>query len=125
MIVDRLLPLSFVACASTGWGHAELATSTVDTRIVDITASRTEFAPSRIEVAVGELVRLRFTRTTARGCAREVVISLDGEHQVRRALPVGVPVDITLRFDRAGELGFRCGMAMLGGTIDVRPASPR
>lgn len=124
MTLDRWLPLVFVACASTTrWGRAELATSSGEIRTVAITASRTAFMPDRIEVTVGEFVRLRFVRTTASSCAREVVVSLDGDRQIRRQLPVDVPAEITLRFDRAGELGFSCGMTMLGGTIAVRPGS--
>jgi len=115
------------ACASQRpWGHAEAIDSAgAATRTIEITASRAAFAPNQLEVAVGELVRLRFTRTTAHSCAREVVVSLDAEHQLRRELPVGIPIDITLRFDRAGELGFTCGMSMLAGTIDVRPGARR
>lgn len=117
----RLLPISIVACATAyPWGHARVATTAPDARVVEITASRTAFTPSRIEVTVGELVRLRFTRTTSNGCAREVVLSLDGDHQISRELPVNVPIDLVLQFDRAGELGFSCGMAMLGGTIVIR-----
>ncbi len=121
-MLARALLLSLTALASTTtWGHAEL-TQGPATHTIEITASRSAFSPNSITVYTGEVVRLRFTRTTSKSCAREVVISLDGAHQIRRALPVDVPVEIALRFDRPGELGFSCGMSMLGGTIDVRPA---
>lgn len=115
--------LMLVACTSSmQWGGATLATPPPAARAIEITALRTKFDPNQISVRVGEIVRLRFTRTTGNSCAREVVVSLDGQHQIRRELPVGVPVEIALRFERSGELGFSCGMAMLGGSIDVRPA---
>ena len=114
------LPLVLAACAaSTQWGHAEV-TQAAAGRTIEIAASHA-FAPNSVTVYAGEVVRLRFTRTTSRSCAREVVINLDGGHQIRRELPVNVPVDVALRFDRPGELGFSCGMAMMGGTIEVKP----
>lgn len=114
-----------VACTSTRpWGHARLveqARSDHVTRTIPITLSRTGFTPNEIHVRVGERARLRFQRLTEGGCTGEVVVSLDGSHEIRRHLPVGVPVDIVLELERPGELGFTCGMRMLGGTIDVQP----
>jgi len=88
-------------------------------RTVEVVAAR-EFTPKRITAHVGDVIRLRFTRTTERSCAREVIISLDAKHTIRRTLPVATPVDVTLAFDAPGELGFTCGMGMMGAAIDVQ-----
>jgi plastocyanin domain-containing protein len=115
-----LWALALVACASPyPWGHARIATDAREGRTIEITATRTAFSPNRIEVALGEIVRLRFVRTTSNRCAREVIVNLDGEHQLRRELPVNGAVELVLEFDHVGELGFSCGMAMLGGTITI------
>lgn len=124
-VSKRVALLLLAACApTTPWGRATVAAPTIDARTIEIAASRSRFEPNQLAVRLGEVVRLRFTRTTGNSCAREVMVSLDGEHQIRRELPVGIPVDIVLRFERPGELGFSCGMAMLGGSIDVRAPTP-
>lgn len=114
-----------VACGSQRpWGRAHVVEpleSRVAVRTIPITVSRTGFTPSEIHVRVGERVRLRFQRMAEGGCAREVIVSLDDSHEIRRPLPVEVPVELDLELDRPGELGYTCGMRMLGGTIDVRP----
>ena len=110
-----------VACASPRpWGAAAVVAES-PTRTVEVSASRKGFAPDRVVTKVGERLRLRFTRVTATSCAKRVVISLDADHQIRRDLPVDVPVEVTLELTRAGEIGFSCSMAMLGGTIEIRP----
>lgn len=108
------------ACASQPWGRAHaIEQPAVAVRTIDVSVAR-EFWPKQLTARVGEVVRLRFTRTTPRSCAREVIVSLDGKHTIRRDLPVGTPVEVTLAFDKPGELGFTCGMGMLGATIDVQ-----
>ena len=121
MAVRFAIVVSLAACtAGQPWGRAHVvAPSSEGGRSIDIAASRTEFAPDRVRVHLGETVHFRFTRTAERTCAREVVVSLDAKHRIRRDLPVGIPVEITLVFDEPGELGFTCGMEMLGGTIEV------
>lgn len=116
--------MAALACGSSRpWGEARLVEGGAqrDIRTVRILVSRDAFTPSEVQVRVGERVRLQFVRMTGARCARELIVSLDGRHQIRRPLSVKVPLELVLELVRAGELGFSCGMRMLGGTIDVRP----
>ena len=110
-----------VGCASSRpWGHASLLAGHPQ-RTIEIAVSQHGFSLSRVIVHVGETIEVVFTRTTERTCAKRVVVSLDADQRVERDLPVGVPVALTLRFDRSGELGYSCSMGMFGGVIDVEP----
>ncbi len=92
-----------------------------DARAVSIAVSRDAFTPDRIRARVGERIVLRFTRSTTSRCAREIVIGLDAEHQIRRELPRGQTAQFVLELEQAGEIGFSCSMHMLGGVIVVEP----
>lgn len=72
-------------------------------------------------VETGETVDLVFTRTISRTCVTRVIVAIADGRTIERQLPEGVRVPIRLRFERAGELGFHCPMAMYGGTIEIRP----
>ncbi len=82
-----------------------------------ITVSDTAFEPARIEVRQGERVVLEFTRVSETSCATEVSVP---SLQIRKALPLNVPVRVELRAAETGEIAFSCGMAMLKGTVVVR-----
>lgn len=110
-----------IGCASSRpWGRASLLAGHPE-RTIEIAVSQRGFSLSRVTVHAGETVELVFTRTTERTCAKRVVVSLDADHRIERDLPVGVPVALTLHFDRPGELGYSCSMGMFGGVIDVEP----
>ncbi|MEO5895669.1 MAG: cupredoxin domain-containing protein, partial [Vicinamibacterales bacterium] len=62
-------------------------------------------------------VTLQFTRVSETTCATEVVVPAQ---QIRKALPLNVPVAIELRPVDSGEIVFSCGMGMLKGTVVVK-----
>ena len=68
-------------------------------------------------VPAGRTVDLVFTRTAEDTCATEVVIPA---LKVRKPLPLGKAVVVTLPPQPAGEIAFACGMSMLRGTVVVR-----
>ena len=78
------------------------------------------FAPSRIAVPVGTPVTLVFTRASTSTCAVDVHFVLPDGTRIDEALPLGQPVAIPIRVDRAGPIEFSCGMDMVRGTLDVR-----
>ena len=64
----------------------------------------------------GETVVLRFTRKTKSECLSQVKIpKLD----VTKDLPMDKPVEIVVKADEEGDIGFQCGMNMVKGTIHV------
>jgi plastocyanin domain-containing protein len=91
-------------------GSAAAATG----RVIEITASTAGYSPATIEAKAGEDITLRFTRTTTSECLSEVVIP---DLKIKKELPVNTPVDVPVKFDKAGSYGFQCGMAMVKGTI--------
>ncbi len=74
------------------------------------------YAPSRIRVKAGRLVRLRFHRTDPSGCVAQVIFpdfhrSLD--------LPLGATTSIELLPEHPGVYPFHCGMNMVRGSLEV------
>src|SRR5512140_3316962 len=111
------------ACSKPSEGSAQAApssstaiTSPVAGRRIPITASAEGYAPSTVEAKKGEQVVLVFTRTTKSDCLAEVVIP---ELSIKKELPLNTPVEIPVKFDKEGKVGFQCGMAMVKGTINV------
>lgn len=122
----RYLMLSafVVSCVSrTDWGHATVVLEpSTQARTIPVAVRKEGFVPHDVAVQQGEVVTLVFTREVAHTCVKRVVVSLDDKHSIERDLPRGVPVAITFRFDRPGELMYSCAMAMVGGTIRVAAA---
>lgn len=86
---------------------------------VDVSVTEAGFTPSRIRVQKGRPVTFVFTRRTEHTCAKDVVVYVDSETTVRRRLPVGQPVEITVTFPESGEHGFSCSMKMRGAAVLV------
>ena len=84
---------------------------------IDILVDSGVYTPSRIEVARGQPVTLRFLRKDPSPCAEKVLFDDLG---IGRDLPIDHPVEIVLTPDRAGEFDFTCQMKMYRGTLVVR-----
>ena len=118
---ERLAALVLVAIAACAapfsWGKAEVVEPGSSARVETIAVTMKGFVPGQVDVHRGEAVTLVFTRQVERTCVKRVILALDGERKIERDLPRGQPVAITLRFDRAGEIGFSCPMEMHGGRV--------
>ena len=80
-----------------------------------VTAGEHGFAPSSLSIPqgpAGSLATLSFVRTTDQTCATEVVFP---DLDVKKALPLGVPVTVAVPSDAARTLTFQCGMGMFKG----------
>lgn len=119
--MKNLVLLGVAACVHPPIaGHAMLATPSPGARTIAIDITVRGFEPDSIDVESGETATIVFTRRVQHTCVKRVVVALDDGHgNVERDLPIGTPVAITLTFDRIGELGFSCAMAMQGGAIHV------
>lgn len=98
-----------LACASTAMAQDPV-------RRVDIRVDERGYHPGTVRVQPGETITLILTRTTERGCGGTVVIP---SRNIRRALPVNRPVEITLTVRERESLSFTCGMGMYRGSIVV------
>jgi plastocyanin domain-containing protein len=107
--------------AATSQGGAMLAAPHErSARRIPITAGKHGFEPARIAVTSGETVTLVFTRITERTCAKDVIVHLSERDTAKRELPLNEPVELTVTFTRAGEIGYACSMQMLGGAIEIK-----
>lgn len=77
------------------------------------------YQPGALYISEGEPTRLTITRAERGSCGREIVFPwLD----LRRTLPLDVPVTIDLPALAPGEYEYTCGMNMMRGTIFVEPS---
>jgi plastocyanin domain-containing protein len=107
------------ACSKSEPAQAATAVSATPSaagRHIAVTASEAGYSPASIDVKKGEQVVLVFTRTTKSECLSQVVIP---DLSIKKDLPVNTPVEVPVKIDKEGKVGFECGMAMVKGTINV------
>ncbi len=85
--------------------------------VIDITVDGKGFHPSYLEVDEGAKATLRFTRTSDKTCATEVVFP---EIDVRKPLPLNSPVTVVVPTAKARTLTFSCGMGMYKSKLVIR-----
>lgn len=85
-------------------------------RLIPIAVTDEGFSPKTIDAKVGEVITLRFTRTTKSECLKAISIP---EFKISKDLPMNTPVDVTIKPEKEGKLVFQCWMAMVKGTINV------
>lgn len=83
---------------------------------IEVTADDKGFKPSSVRFKKGEPATLLFTRTTDDTCATSVVFP---ELNVKKDLPKGEPVAITIPTDKEQTLTFQCGMGMYKSSVVV------
>lgn len=79
---------------------------------------RGAYSPDRVEVEVGQPIRIIFDRKETNACTAQVVFPDFG---IVKDLPVGRLVPIELTPQEPGEYQFHCGMNMVRGRLIVRP----
>ncbi len=103
--------LALIGCAASGGGRASAP------GMIAIAVTEKGFEPEQVTVEKGQPVTLVVTRRTDKTCAREIVVAA---HNIRKALPLDQPVEITFTPTESGELRYACGMDMIAGKIVVR-----
>jgi plastocyanin domain-containing protein len=83
---------------------------------VRVNVTSNGYTPKAIKVTKGEKLTLVFFRKDANNCGGEIVFP---ELNIRKTLPVGKKVSITIVPSESGEFSFTCGMGMLHGKIIV------
>lgn len=99
-------------------GAFALVTNVVEahTRTVKIRVDKNGFSPSSIEVEAGHKLNLVFTRVGSDICGSTVVLP---KYKIRKALPVGKDVIVSITPREAGNISFTCGMGMYKGSLIV------
>lgn len=99
-------------------GAFALVTNVVEahTRTVKIRVDKNGFSPSSIEVEAGHKLNLVFNRADKDNCGGTVVLP---KYKIRKALPVGKDVIVSITPREAGNISFTCGMGMYKGSLVV------
>ena len=102
---------------AVGWA-AILATSVIEahTRTVKVKVDRNGFSPSSIDVEAGHKLNLVFNRADKNNCGSTVVLP---KYKIRKTLPVGKDVIVSITPTEAGNISFTCGMGMYKGSLVV------
>ncbi len=74
------------------------------------------YKPATIAIPNGKKSTITFTRKDPNSCLEEVVLP---EFKIKKFLPVGEPVTISLSPTKSGTYGIHCGMNMFHGRIVV------
>lgn len=74
------------------------------------------YKPNAIKIKQGKPVTITFIRKDPNPCLEEIIFP---DYKIKQFLPVDKPVAITLSPPHSGKSGFRCGMNMFHGRIEV------
>ena len=112
------LSLALAALIIALSGAFVLVTNVVEahTRTVKIRVDKNGFSPSSIEVEAGHKLNLVFNRADSDNCGGTIVLP---KYKIRKALPVGKDVIVSITPRAAGNISFTCGMGMYKGSLVV------
>lgn len=110
------LALSAILVVAGGAFIFETTVAEAHTRTVKIKVDKNGFSPSSIEAEAGHKLNLVFNRADKSGCGNVVVFPKLG---IRKNLPVGKDVIVSVRPTATGTISFACGMGMYKGSIVV------
>lgn len=108
------LVLTAVLVIAGGAFVFETAVVEAHTRTVKIRVDKDGFSPSSIDAETGHKLNLVFTRADGENCGDVIVFP---SLKIRRSLPVGKTVVVSLRPTKSGQINFTCGMGMYKGSI--------
>ncbi|MBI2611118.1 cupredoxin domain-containing protein [Candidatus Gottesmanbacteria bacterium] len=74
------------------------------------------YKPNTIRVPKSKSITISFLRKDSNPCLEEVVIP---DFKIKKFLPVGEKVDVTIKPEKSGTIPFSCGMNMFHGKIIV------
>lgn len=86
------------------------------TRTVKIRVDKGGFSPPSIDAEAGHKINLVFNRADKSNCGSTVVFP---KLKIRKNLPVGKDVVVSVTPTEAGQINFACGMGMYKGSIVV------
>lgn len=86
------------------------------TRTVKIKVDQNGFSPSSVDAEAGHKLNLVFNRASKNNCGSTIVFP---KQKIRKALPVGKDVVVSITPTESGQISFTCGMGMYKGSIVV------
>lgn len=112
------LVLALTAFAAASFGAFAVVSNVVEahTRTVKIKVDKNGFSPSSIDAEAGHKLNLVFNRASDNNCGKTVVFP---KLKIRKSLPVGRDVIVSVTPRVSGQITFTCGMGMYKGSIVV------
>lgn len=112
------LILTLFAIAAITFGAFVGSSEVVEahTRTVKIKVDKNGFSPSSIDAEAGHKLNLVFKRADKNNCGNTVVFP---KLKIRKSLPVGRDVIVSVTPRTSGQITFTCGMGMYKGSIVV------
>ena len=110
------LALAAFVFAAAGAFTVKTSATGAHTRTVKIRVDKNGFSPSSIEVEAGHKLNLVFNRADKNNCGSAVVFP---KLKIRKTLPVGKDVIVSLTPREVGNISFTCGMGMYKGSIVI------
>ncbi len=87
-----------------------------DSSAIAIAVDSHGFKPNSVKLKKGVPATLVFTRTSDETCATEVAFPDLG---IKKELPIGQAVAVTIPTDKARTLAFQCGMGMYKSSVVI------
>ena len=116
MMVVNLVGLSLIVLIIWWFWIKKPKTLKASSNELEIIVENGVYSPSRIEVKLGEKVKLTFLRKDPSPCAEKVIFDTLG---VSLDLPMDKKVYVSLKPEKAGEYSFTCQMKMYVGALIV------
>ena len=116
MMIVNLIGLSLIGLIVWWFWIKKPQSSKVTSDVVEIIVENGVYTPSRIEVKLGQAVKLSFLRKDPSPCAEKVVFD---ELNLSFDLPMNKPILVNLKPEQAGEYAFTCQMKMYVGSLSV------
>ena len=110
------LVLSAMFVVAGGAFVFETTVAEAHTRTVKIRVDKNGFSPSSIDAESGHKLNLVFNRADKNNCGSVVVFP---KQKIRKSLPVGKDVVISVTPTESGQINFSCGMGKYKGSIVV------
>jgi plastocyanin domain-containing protein len=110
---DALFKFPVVSAA----GAPEKALAKIPPGALRVRVTQHGYDPAKLEFPANQPMTLAFTRESPLGCGAEVVFP---SLSIRKLLPLGETVLVSLPPQPTGEIRFSCGMGMLRGMIVAR-----
>jgi plastocyanin domain-containing protein len=116
MIIINLVGLSLIGLIVWWFWIKKPQSLKASSDVIEIIVENGVYTPSRIEVKLGQAVKLSFVRKDPSPCAEKVIFD---ELNLSYDLPINKPVTVDFKPEQAGEYAFTCQMKMYVGSLSV------
>jgi plastocyanin domain-containing protein len=116
MKIKYFVAITLFCSALIGLSAAVSSVVEAEGRTVRIKVDKKGFSPASVKATAGRELKLVFNRTDEKNCGKTVVFP---DLNIRKDLPVGENVTVTLKPTQSGEITFTCGMGMYRGSVVV------